>query len=139
MLSTRLWFSRVVAVYALLIYTFLAYLYLVEPAQHIDAFGVSITGTPESINFLRAGPGALFGGMALVVAMGLFKPTRLRDALFVVVLFTGVVVAVRLYGMASEGITDMQVRELRNEGISWLFFLLALVLHPPQKAAFELD
>ena len=57
--NTRLWFSRVIVLYALLIFSFLAYLYIVEPLEHVAKFGISANGVPESINFLRAGPGAL--------------------------------------------------------------------------------
>ena len=76
MYKTRLWFARVMGVYALLIFTFLAYLYIFEPLEHIAMFGISASGVPESVNFLRAGPGALFLGMALFSAYGLTRPER---------------------------------------------------------------
>jgi len=132
MLTTRLWFARLVAAYALLLFSFLAYLYVLEPTDHITRFGISATGEPESVNFLRAGPGALFAGMAIAAAIGLARPKRLVGALSVLVLFTGCVVAVRLYGMQAEGVTQLQLSELRNEGISWLFFVAAVFLHPRQ-------
>ena len=128
--TARLWFARLVAAYALLLFAFLTYLYVVDPTDHIDKFGISASGAPESVNFLRAGPGALFGGMTCAAAIGLARPKRLAGALGVLVLFTGCVVAVRLYGMQAEGVTPGQMSELRNEGISWLFFVAALVLSP---------
>lgn len=131
MTAVRIWFARIMGVYALVLFSFLAYLYVWQPTAHIAKFGVSVTGSPESINFLRAGPGALFFGLAVVAGIGLVRPRRLRHALFVLVLFTGVVVLVRLYGMAADGITPVQVSELRDEGVSWLCFLAALLLHPP--------
>lgn len=130
MRTARLWFARLVAAYALLLFGFLAYLYVIEPLDHITRFGIAASDTPESVNFLRAGPGALFAGMALVAGIGLLRHRRLVDCLWVIVLFTGCVVAVRLYGMALEGVTSLQLTELRNEGVSWLFFVAALVLHP---------
>ena len=31
--------------------------------------------------------------------------------------------AVRLYGMQAEGVTPVQMSELRNEGVFWLFWV----------------
>jgi hypothetical protein len=92
--KSRLWISRIVVLYAPLIFSFLAYLYVVEPLAHIAKFGITASGVPESINFLRAGPGALFSGMAV------------------------------------DGVTPIQISELRDEGLSWLLFVAALLAHP---------
>jgi hypothetical protein len=131
--NARLWFSRIVTAYALLIFMFLAYLYIIEPLEHIAGFGISATGVPESINFLRAGPGALFLGMALVAACGLARPAQLRACLLVLVIFNACVVAVRLFGIAVDGVSPMQLRELRDEGLSWLVFVAALLACPRHK------
>lgn len=131
--SARLWFARIIMLYALLIFAFLAYLYIGEPLDHIAGFGISATGVPESINFLRAGPGALFLGMALFAAYGLARPSHLRSCLWVLVIFNACVVGVRLFGMAVDGITPVQLSELRNEGLSWLAFVAALIACPQWK------
>jgi hypothetical protein len=128
--NTRLWFSRLVMLYAVLIFTFLAYLYVAEPIQHIAKFGIAASGTPESFNFLRAGPGALFLGMAITAAVGLLRPQHFIACLWVLVLFDGCIVAVRLLGIAVDGLTPMQLTELRDEGVSWLFFIAALWSYP---------
>jgi hypothetical protein len=133
MYNTRLWFVRISVVYALLIFTFLAYLYILEPLEHISSFGISASGVPESINFLRAGPGALFLGMALFAAYGLARPGRLHSCLWVLVVFNACVVAVRLFGIVVDGISLKQMSELRNEGLSWLLFVASLVALPRQK------
>jgi hypothetical protein len=133
MYNTRLWFVRISVVYALLIFTFLAYLYILEPLEHIASFGISASGVPESINFLRAGPGALFLGMALFAAYGLARPGRLHSCLWVLVVFNACVVAVRLFGIVVDGISLKQMSELRNEGLSWLLFVASLVTLPRQK------
>ena len=133
MYSVRLWFSRIIVTYALLIFVFLAYLYIFEPLEHIATFGISASGVPESINFLRAGPGALFLGMALFAAYGLARPGGLYSCLWVLVVFNACVVAVRLFGIIMDGISPMQLRELRNEGLSWLLFVVSLVTFPRQK------
>jgi hypothetical protein len=128
--NARLWFARLVTVYAALIFTFLAFLYIAEPLDHIAKFGISASGVPESINFLRAGPGAFFAGMAIVAAYGLARPARLVNCLIILVLFNACVVALRLYGIAVDGVTPVQLTELRDEGISWLFFVAALLAYP---------
>lgn len=130
MTTARLWFARIVTFYALLIFSFLAYLYVIEPLDHIANFGISAAGTPESINFLRAGPGALFAGLAITAAFGLVRPRHLVHSLWVIVLFDACVVAVRLFGIAVDGVTELQLSELRDEGVSWLFFVAALLAHP---------
>ncbi|MCC7329011.1 MAG: hypothetical protein IT484_02505 [Gammaproteobacteria bacterium] len=128
--STRLWFARLVMAYALLIFSFGSWLYIAEPLEHIARFGISAAGTPESVNFLRAGPGALFLSMALFAAAGLLRPAWLRACLCVLVIINACVVAVRLLGIGIEGITPIQLSELRNEGLSWLLFLGALLACP---------
>ena len=59
MRTARLWFARLVAAYAFLLFAFLAYLYVIEPLDHIAKFGISASTAPEAANFLRAGPGAV--------------------------------------------------------------------------------
>ena len=133
MYNVRLWFARIIVAYALLIFTFLAYLYIFEPLEHIASFGISASAIPESINFLRAGPGALFLGMALFAAYGLARPGGLYSCLWVLVIFNGCVVAVRLFGIAVDGSSPIQLTELRNEGLSWLLFVASLVAFPREK------
>jgi hypothetical protein len=128
--SARLWFARIVTLYAALIFLFLAYLFVIEPLEHIARFGIIASGVPESINFLRTGPGALFAAMAITAIYGLAKPDRLLTCLWIIVLFNGCIVVVRLFGIAVDGITPLQLTELRDEGISWLVFVAALVAHP---------
>ena len=130
MQNTRLWFARVVTLYAFAIFAFLAYLYIAQPLENIARFGVSASGVPESINFLRSGPGALFAGMAIAAAYGLARPAHLLSCLWILVLFNGCVVAVRLLGIGVDGVTPLQLSELRDEGLSWLLFVAALVSHP---------
>ena len=134
MFAARLWFARIVTVYAALIFSFLAYLYMVEPLEHIAGFGLSASGTPEAINFFRVGPGALFTGMALTALLALTRPTLMKACLWVIVLFNGCIVAGRLLGIAVDGMTPLQLTELRDEGLSWLFFLAALFAYPDENA-----
>ena len=128
------WFARIVMVYALLIFSFLAYLYMAEPLEHIASFGIAASGTPESVNFLRAGPGALFTGMAITAIYGLARPSKLVACLWVIVVFNGCVVTARLTGIATEGVTTLQLTELRDEGLSWLLFVAALIAHPRMRS-----
>ncbi len=131
--TAKLWFARITMAYAFLIFAFLSYLYVLEPLQHIAGFGISATGVPESINFLRAGPGALFLGMTLYAGYGLARPAHLHSCLGVLVVLNACVVTVRLYGMLTDGVTPKQLSELRNEGLSWLMFLGAWVASRQKK------
>jgi hypothetical protein len=130
MQAARLWFARLVVGYALVIFVFLTWLYIVEPLDHIGRFGVAASGVPESINFLRAGPGALFLSMALASAWGLTRPVRLVTSLQLLVFLNACVVTVRLFGIAVDGISPIQLTELRDEGLSWLLFVAALAVCP---------
>lgn len=132
MSAARLWFARITMVYAALIFSFLAYLYVVEPLEHIAGFGISASGAPEAINFMRAGPGALFAGMAFVSLFGLAQPAYLKTCLWIIVLFNGCIVAGRLLGIVVDGVTPLQLTELRDEGVSWLLFVAALVAYPAE-------
>lgn len=131
--TARLWFARLVMLYALLIFCFLGYMYIFEPLEHIAKFGISASGAPESANFLRTGPGALFSGLAITAAYGLVRPARFLSCLWVIVVFDACVVAARLYGISVDGVTPVQLTELRDEGISWLFFVAALFAYPRER------
>ena len=125
MTQARVWLARIVLVYSLLIFGYLASLYILEPQAHIARFGVSITGTPESINFLRVGPGALFAALAITALYGLIRTEYLLPCLGFIVLVISCVVAGRLYGIAANGSSPMQLSELRDEGLSWVVMLTA--------------
>jgi hypothetical protein len=128
--TTRLWFARLVMVYAFAINAFLGWLYMFEPQKHIAKFGVAVSGVPESLNFLRAGPGAMFTALAVTALYGLLRPERFLACLWFIVLLTACVVAARLYGITVDGVTPLQLSELRDEGISWMFFALSLLAYP---------
>lgn len=128
--TARLWFARIVILYALLIFCYLAYVFIVHPLDNIERFGMSATGSTDFIAFLRVCVGGLFLGMAITAFYGLVIPAGLLAALWVIVLFDGCIVTLRLLGIAIDGVTPVQLNELRDEGVSWLFFVAALIAHP---------
>jgi hypothetical protein len=130
MTVARLWFARAVMLYALAIFAYLGILYFLEPQAHIARFGVSISGSPESLNFIRTGPGAMFTALAVTALYSLARPQRLLACLWFVVVLNACVVAGRLYGISTEGVSPMQLSELRDEGLSWLVFVAALLAYP---------
>ena len=137
MLKARIWFARIVMVYATLIYSFLAYLYVFEPMQHIARYGITASGAPEAVNFIRVIAGSLFAGMALASLFGLVRPTYLKTCFGIIVLFNGCIVAGRLLGIVVDGSSALQLTELRDEGISWLFFLAAFIVLPEKNNTTE--
>jgi len=130
MLQARLWFARIVVLYAVLIFSYLGWMYAVEPLDHISGFGISAEGSPQSANFIRVSVAALFLGQAIVAVWGLARPTNLVSSLKILVLFLGCTVAMRLFGITVEGVSDVQITELRDEGVSWVFFVAALITCP---------
>jgi hypothetical protein len=130
MTRVRLWFARAVMLYALLIFAYLGALYFIEPQAHIARFGVSISGAPESLNFVRTGPGAMFVALAVTALYGLVRRQHLLACLWFVVLLNACVVAGRIYGIATEGVDPLQLSELRDEGLSWISFVAALIVCP---------
>lgn len=130
MLKARLWFARIVVLYAVLIFSYLGWMYAIEPLDHISGFGISAEGSPQSANFIRVSVAALFLGQAIVAVWGLARPANLINSLKILVLFLGCTVAMRIFGIVVDGISELQITELRDEGISWLFFVAALITCP---------
>ena len=137
MLKARMWFARIVMVYAALIFSFLAYLYIFETMNNISRYGISLSGAPEAVNFIRIIAGSLFAGMALASLFGLMLPAYLKTGLGIIVLFNGCIVAGRVLGIALDGVSALQLTELRDEGISWLFFLASLLVLPDKTRVYN--
>lgn len=135
--SARLWFARIVVFYGVLIFGFLAWMYIFEPLDHLARFGVSATGSPESVNFFRVAIGALFLGQAIVAFWGLAMPANLVNSLKIIVFFLGCTVSMRIFGIVVDGVSELQITELRDEGISWLFFVAALIGCPREESPRE--
>ncbi|MFQ5634778.1 MAG: hypothetical protein ACE5G3_05565 [Gammaproteobacteria bacterium] len=56
--TPRLWFARLVTLYAVLIFCFLAFLYIFEPLEHIARFGIAASGAALAAHPRAARPGA---------------------------------------------------------------------------------
>ncbi|MDG2243636.1 MAG: hypothetical protein P8L66_09085 [Rhodospirillaceae bacterium] len=104
--------------------------YAFNPMAGIDMFGVSISGEPHSITFLRTSLGAMFYGLFFTFAIGLVRPHLFVTGLTVVIGFMTAIVVWRFYGLAIGGITDTNLSELRNEGLFLLFFISGWVSYP---------
>ncbi|MBL8225415.1 MAG: DUF4345 family protein [Chromatiales bacterium] len=130
MTNARLWFGRLALAYAALVCTFLGYVYFVMPTTGLAPFGVTLSGEPHSVTFIRTGIGAFFVSQWIVALWGLARPGALRPALGFLVLVNSCVVAGRLLGLVLDGSSPMQWSEVRTEGLSWLLFVAALVAVP---------
>ena len=128
--NVRLWYARAVMTFAVLIFGFLAGLYAFNPLAGIDMFGVSLSGEAHSITFLRTGLGAMFSSLFLASTIGLARPKLFMTCLTILVGVMTIIVALRLYGLDVDGITDKILSELRTEGISLLIFVSGWVAHP---------
>jgi hypothetical protein len=130
----RLWYARVIMGLALLMFLFLAQLYAFTPLNGIDMFGVTLSGEAHSITFLRTSLGAMFSSLFFCCLIGLVRPQYFLTCLTFVVGVMTMIVALRLYGFAVDGITPKNISELRNEGLGWLIFLSGWIAYPKAKA-----
>lgn len=130
LMKIRLWYARGVMAYAVIIFAFLANLYAFNPMAGIDMFGVSLSGEAHSITFLRTGLGAMFSSLFFASAIGLARPKLFITCLTIVLGVMTMIVALRVYGLAIDGITAKNLSELRNEGLSLLIFVSGWVAYP---------
>lgn len=105
---------------AVVLFGFLAQLYAFTPLDGIDMFGISVSGEAHSITFLRTGVGGMFASLFLASLIGLVRPRLFYPCLTFIVGVNAMIVLLRLYGLAVDGITPTNISELRDEGIGWL-------------------
>ena len=133
-LKLRLWYARSVMALACLMFAFLANLYALTPLSGIDMFGVSVSGDAHSITFLRTGVGTLFVGLLLASVMGLVRPKLFLTCLTIIVIAMTIIVSLRLYGIAFDGMSEKNMSELQTESFSWLLFLSGWIAYPRHTA-----
>lgn len=131
----RLWYARGVLGVAALLFAFLAQFYVLTPLNGIDMFGVSVSGEAHSITFLRTGVGAMFSSLLVASVVGLAKPKLFHTCISIVVIAMTLIVAIRLYGLSVDGVTDKNLSELRTESTSLLIFLSGWLSYPKRKDA----
>jgi hypothetical protein len=115
------WFGLV---YAALVYSFLGGLFLFKPTV-ITTFAITLDA-PHAYSAIRAGFGAQFIALGLTAWWGIFSKNNRYHALLIVTVFTAVIVLCRLIGLTIDGVTPMNLTELRDEGISLIIFVIAL-------------
>ena len=115
---------------AVFLFAFLAYLYAVTPLNGIDIFGVTLSGEPHSVTFLRTGLGAMFTSLFLTSALGLLRPSQFLTCMTFVVGVMTVIVALRLFGLALDGVSAKNLSELQTEGLCWLIFVSGWLAYP---------
>ena len=126
----RLWYARVIMGLCVLMFAFLAQLYAFTPLNGINMFGVSVSGEAHSITFLRTSLGAMFSSLFFASVIGLARPKLFYPCLTFIIGVMTMIVVLRLYGFAVDGITPTNISELRNEGIGWLIFLSGWLAYP---------
>lgn len=130
MRAARLWFARIVVTYAVAIFAFLGWVYAFGPDGHYERYRIAADVIPEYRGFLRSVAGAFFLGTSIISAWGLARAANLVPALKILTLYSACIVALRLLGIAQDGATELQLIELRDEGVSFLLFGAALLAHP---------
>ena len=129
--TPRLWFSRLVMVYAFAINAFLGVRYVSPAAETHRQLRRRRLRRSEVAEFPPCRAREMFTALAATALYGLLRPKYFLACLSFIVLLTACIVAARgLYGMAVDGVTRLQLSELRDEGLSWVFFVLALLACP---------
>jgi hypothetical protein len=116
------WLSRLILLAVALLFTGLAWPALVNPVQEATAHGISFNSA-EALSRLRIGFGATTLASAIIAFVCLISPVRVLTGLYFVLIWVGVITAVRMIGVAINGPNDFDLRVLRPE-----FTILALTI-----------
>ena len=127
--SIRRWFGRATLVYAALINTVLGFLFLLEPTR-ATKYGFVFEDIAAGYGYVRTTTASMFLGIAVTAIYGLVRPARFLACLWFVVVMNAAIVFTRIYGIAIDCYSPITIVELRDEGLSWLVFVAALILAP---------
>jgi hypothetical protein len=112
-------------VYGAVAYGMLGILFLLTP-EVINGSGV-VFGTAHAASAIRVGYGAPFISLAVISAFGLVRRQHAFLCLLIVAGFSLAVTLARMFAIGFDGATEHNLIELRDEGGSTIFFLLALL------------
>jgi hypothetical protein len=116
------WLSRLILLAVTLLFTFLAWPFLADPVHTAATSGISL-GSAEAVSRLRIGFGALPLSSAIITLVCLISPNRLLTGLYFVLIWVGVITAVRIVAIILGGANDFDLKVLRPE-----FVILALTI-----------
>ena len=112
-LRHSVWLNRLVIGFAVLVFTMIAVRNIGSPVTAEAAHKI-VLGSPEAITNTRVS-GGVFLAMALVLAGSVISRARHRAALLLLAIFSAVLTAVRLFGLAVDGPAPFTLRVLKPE------------------------
>jgi hypothetical protein len=113
--------SRMVMIPPIIIFTIISHRFLTNPAHAISATGVAYS-QPDAITDTRV-MGAVFLSLAILVLGTVLSRNLLRQGHFILMVVMGLVLAVRLYGFATDG-TSITMGDERVKTIGEIVFFV---------------
>ena len=107
------WLNRLVMGFAIVVFSLIALRYIADPVSTEATYKI-VLGSPAAITNTRVS-GGVFLAMALVLAGSLVSRPRHRAALLLLAVFSAVLTAVRLFGLAVDGPAPFTLRVLKPE------------------------
>jgi hypothetical protein len=116
------WLSRLILLAVTLLFARLAWPALADPVQEATTHGISL-GSAEAVSRIRIGFGAIPLATAIIAFVCLISPRRVLAGLYFVLIWVGVITAVRVIGVIINGPNAFDLGVLRPE-----FIILALTI-----------
>jgi hypothetical protein len=107
------WLNRAVMAFAIFVFTLIAVRTIGDPVR-TEAPHRIVLGSPEAMTNTRVS-GGVFLAMALVLAGSVISRERHRSALLLLAIFSGVLTAVRLFGLIVDGPAPFTLTVLKPE------------------------
>jgi hypothetical protein len=107
------WLNRLVMGFAIVVFSLIAVRTIGDPVKASAPHKI-LLGSPEAITNTRIS-GAVFLAMALVLAGSVISRQRHRAALLLLAIFSGVLTAVRLFGLVVDGPAPFTLTVLKPE------------------------
>jgi hypothetical protein len=120
------WLSRLILLAVTLLFTYLACPSLTDPVQTAATHGISL-GSAEAVSRVRIGFGALPLASAIITLLCLISPQRVLTGLYFVLLWVGVITAVRIIGVIINGPNAFDMTVLRPEFVILILTTISIL------------
>ncbi len=125
--KTGLWLSRLVLVFVSAIFIMISTRYIFHPVEASKEIGISLA-TASAITIIRVSMGGFPLGIALFLISRLFFNKQLLTGLSIVLILVTVLILIRVQGLATDGITNHNLKLLFPEFAILIFSAIAFFL-----------
>ncbi len=125
--KTGLWLSRLVLVFVSAIFIMISTRYIFYPIEASKEIGMSLA-TASAITVVRVSMGGFPLGIALFLISRLFFNKQLLTGLSIVLILVTVLILIRVQGLATDGITNHNLKLLFPEFAILIFSAIAFFL-----------